>query len=389
MRHIGIIAAPLAGAVLLAGCNTYDVSPVTPSTVQLGHPPVVLAARPLAPEVMLVVDRSGSMADAADGSNTGVCNAAGQNHLSCKWDALLSAFTGEDSAHGGFLAQLTTLSASSDPNDLVQLGLVTFGGQTAADPATFDAACKPGVVQVGLGAQNGEAIASALLAIPPGGATPTAATLEVAKEAFGAPDGHPRYVVLVTDGEPNCSAQVPLTDAACGGARCTESCDPTTGISTDSRGCLDEAGLLEKVSELAGANISTFVIGLGNATASGTAATVLDEAARAGGVPNPAIVNGEPAYYQANDDADLAAATQAILGRLKDQCQVPLDGTPASDQLVEVQVTLCNQPAQRLAPGDWTISGDTLTIGDGQICDAVDHAAAACPAQIQLSYVAR
>jgi hypothetical protein len=101
-------------------------------------------------------------------------------------------------------------SITSMLQERVSFGLMTFpGGQTRGDRDTMT--CDPGMSRVPVGRSNANAIAQALDGTQPGGRTPTAKTLEAARNLIDTtrktdPDSKiaPQYVLLVTDGAPNC-----------------------------------------------------------------------------------------------------------------------------------------------------------------------------------------
>ncbi|MDD5309941.1 MAG: VWA domain-containing protein [Deltaproteobacteria bacterium] len=102
------------------------------------------------------------------------------------------------------------------------------------------------------------------------GGTPTAETLETARtylDTVG--DNYKRYVLLATDGAPNCNDALPLP------CTCTSaSCD------TDATGCLDEQRTTDAAAALFAAGYPVYVLGVGS---SSSWSTVMDDIAEAGG----------------------------------------------------------------------------------------------------------
>ncbi|MBS2031836.1 MAG: VWA domain-containing protein [Deltaproteobacteria bacterium] len=362
---------------LVAGCQPHELDPVRPAAAVIVNVPPTKPQ--LAPEVLLVVDRSGSMENAASGTQTNSCGTA----ASCKWDDLLADMVQGTSAGPGFLDKLQTLSAQNGSSqDPVQVGLVTFGD---GDSSSADSACKPGIIQVPVAGNTVDAVKTALQAISPGGATPTASTLQVAAGAFNN-DGftRERYVVLVTDGLPNCNANIPLTVATCGGDLCTEGCFGTGGVPSDSRDCLDQDNSVAAVQSLASAGVKTFVIGFGSDTNTGAATGVLNAMANAGGEAQSAPAT--TAYYQASSQADLQTALNKIIDAI-DACTVPLPTSPMQLDAVEVDVTFCSGQSQILTPAQWQLSDSTtLKIKDPQICSQLRNAAPGCDASVKVDF---
>jgi hypothetical protein len=129
---------------------------------------VRLSARP---EVLLVVDRSASMAEPLPGGRAS------------KWDAMQES--------------LSTLVR--DRAAEVDFGLALF---------PRDDSCGAGEVVVSPAAGTLGAIEEALGAVEPAGETPTHVTLAAARARLGARAAAPggRFVLLATDGEPTCSS---------------------------------------------------------------------------------------------------------------------------------------------------------------------------------------
>jgi len=221
-----------------------DPDPVTPMP-DMTCGGVEFALMRVPPNVMLVLDRSGSMGDPI-----------GAGSATSKWDDLKSALQ-------------TTVTAYD--------AQMRFGVALFSDPN--GSTCSPGPVEVMAGPSNGAAVLAKVAAASPGGNTPTAATLAQV-QATGMLNDTTRenYVVLATDGLPNC---------------------------TDT----DVAG---KISALYAAtpSVKTFVIGVGDGTASDPA--TLDSWAVAGHTDRAT----SPKYFQANSPTDLKTAFDTIAGGL-------------------------------------------------------------------------
>lgn len=195
----------------------------------------------VAPNVMLVLDRSGSMGQSIGGGSA-----------TTKWTDLKSA--------------VSTLVTSYDSQ--MRLGAAIFSS---------DGDCAAANVDVPLAPAAGATIEQKLDAQGPRGNTPTAAALDTVI-AKGMVDDATRanYIVLATDGEPNC-ADVDVTK------RITALYNRTPSV-------------------------KTFVIGIGDGTASNPA--LLDAWADAGHTAR----TGATHYYQTNSPTDLKAAFDAVVG---------------------------------------------------------------------------
>jgi len=394
-----LIAA--AASLSLVACQRYEADAVIPAaaqvtvkTPQVGHQ--------LSPNVMLVVDRSGSMDRAADGNGGDIsaCQRSwdgrdgGVQRTACKWDQLVAAMTGDADPTTGFVGQLSDRAGQNDP---IRLGLVTFGA---------DAACgAPMGTQVDIAANTAAAINQALFAIPPQGGTPTVAAMKLAAGAFSgvSEDGRSNFIVLVTDGAPDCNGDfVPdnqnnqcLTD----GTQSGECASPGGCIDRLSGaheaqfplGCLDEDNLVNEVAQIAepapaGQGIKTFVIGFGSDLSGGSsrAYETLDRTAVAGGEAQA----GEPSFYQAGSQTDLQAALDAILQIISSDCKYQVDKAPPSASAVEVVVTDASGTATVLAPSQYSVSGNTVSIDDANVCSELNASTTASPVTLTINSLA-
>ena len=127
-----------------------------------------------------------------------------------------------------------------------------------------------------------------------GGATPTRAA-ETAAVAYlsAVPDSNPKFILLATDGQPNC---------------------PATGSDTNGD---DSTAAVQVVSDAYRAGVPTFVVGIG--TLSSTE-VVLDALARAGGHPRADTTH---AYYPASSTADLVTTLNELV-RIARSCRIAI-----------------------------------------------------------------
>lgn len=182
--------------------------------------------------------------------------------------------------------------------------------------------CGSGRVRIPPGPGTAADIASQLSGDPAmvtGGGTPTAAMLELAARYYATRGGDgPRYVVLVTDGAPNCNA------LQSGRTRCI--CTLTDCESTPSPwlGCLDDRNTIDAVGALAAAGIPTWVIGYDTPELANT----LDAMALAGGT-------GRSTYIPVEDQATLSAALDGIAAELV-SCAFTLSAAPGDPSYVRV-----------------------------------------------------
>jgi hypothetical protein len=268
-------------------------------------------------ELMLVLDRSGSMNDpAADGAPTS------------KWADVSTALD----------------ETIQKTESTVQWGLKTF--------PSADARC--GVadgVEVPSAPMNHDTVWPRIMSSAPssgtgGGGTPTTLALQKAVAYLKAnPSMNPRYLVLATDGEPNCAA---------GGGRNAASSS-------------DDAAAIAAVGEALAAGFKTFVIGVATGP---EAESVLERMAQAGGEPRPT----SPAYYRVVDRGDLVGALGAITGLVTD-CVFRLSMPPPSpnDTAVNVGNSRVSRDPTHMNGWDYGAANKSIQFY-GPACEAVKKA---------------
>lgn len=261
--------------------------------------------------MLLVVDSSGSMTDPP------VAGAA------TKWAILQTA-----------LQQSLTAN-----KDLINFGLLLYpykqGGLGPNASTDMTAACAVPTsateavnIPIGAGSAAVNAIIQKLSVQEPKGGTPTADALNRAYDYFAGGDGKllqgTRWVVLATDGGPNCNPAL-----SCNADRCTQNMDgdcPSGNCCAGTFGaiCLDDAETKKAILKLNQLGVKTFVIGIPGSEAY---ASVLNECAVTGGVP----AAGATSYYAvsaANALNDLTDAFSKITTQLVRSCDIPLKETP-------------------------------------------------------------
>ncbi len=334
-----------------------------------------------APNVVIALDESGSMEEPASldavttpcdaNVNPVCCTATGGYgawcapggasptcNNSCKWDDVLTALT---DATNGFIPAL---------GGEAHLGFVGY---------PVDGLCgAPATLDIPIGSNNAAAIVSRIQASRPGGGTPTAATLDMIAALPGlvAAD-RDSFVVLVTDGLPNCnsanwgscqSCNSDPSTCACpvnadGSSAC---CNPTTsgfcGNAPNGNQCLDGSNAVAAVAGLLDQGVKTIVVGFGAEARLGLAGPVLGATANAGGAAG--ICGGATRYCQVDDASSLRAALGSIHALLANACVFSLSYAPEAGSLVVQLVEAGNSsPVATLVNGtDYTVSGFTVTI---------------------------
>jgi hypothetical protein len=319
--------------------------------------------------ILLVIDKSGSMADTPTGFATD------------KWTAMKTA-----------------LGAALDPvKGAIAFGLELYPyNSSAAIPLNCSQGGAANCCQMTTGAaaisipiENGTTalpkILSTLGSLSPGGGTPTAATLKEALWYFTAGAGAglagDKYVLLATDGAPNCNATL-----ACDAAHCTANIDAVAAGTTACSGqnccasgaganlaCLDDPASITQITALKTAGVSTFVIGIPGTE---NYVNVLDAFAAAGGQTASAT---SPKYYAVSASGGVAALTdvfKAITVKLVTTCDLQLAKEPDDPTLLNVTIggALIGKAGGAAGVNGWTLDRSTIpsTIRiTGAPCDAL------------------
>jgi hypothetical protein len=307
-----------------------------------------------AANVLLVIDKSSSMDDQPSGFELK------------KWQALKTALE-------------PALTAVQDEMSFGLL-LYPFGEQAEIPLDCFEGCCEVPAggaaleVAIEPGTRSVSKVMDALNATAPGGGTPTAAALDAALAYFTTGDGKDlkgdRFVLLATDGGPNCGAK----DATCTLDHCTPNLD---GLCPESQGnccvgegayCLDDAAVVEKIRALADAAVPTFVIGIPGTE---SYADYLNAFATAGGVPNP---NTPPSYYAVSAEGGverLAQTFRDITTHLVRSCEVELGAAAPSKSLINVAVDCDLAPFEAGAGWDVRPDAPTTLVLAGDACERV------------------
>jgi hypothetical protein len=285
------------------------------------------------PNVLLVVDKSLSMNQTPLGFD------------SSKWDALRAALAATFDAAGANLS----------------LGLDLYP-RAAADNCEMPTS-EEIVVSIQAGTDAGPLILAELADTPPSGGTPTAAALTRALDYYTTGAGMDlrgeRYVLLATDGGPNCNAELTCEAATCTlniEKKCPANmncCDAALDPEGPTK-CLDEDASIDAVAALTAAGIKTFVVGI-----PGTEdyAATLDLLAAESGVTNP---DAPPDYFAVSadgGDGGLSAVLGAIATEIISSCRLPLEENPPD--LSQIFVVVDGQLVERDDADGWQLDRDT------------------------------
>jgi len=167
--------------------------------------------------------------------------------------------------------------------------------------------------------------------------TPTAAALSRALAYFsdgaGASLQGEKYVLLATDGGPNCNEALTCTAATCTTNLDKDIASPNfCDASLDAKGpasCLDEAGSVKAVADLARNGVKTFVVGIPGTEAY---ADTLDLLAAKSGIANP---DAPPAYFAVSAEggvAGLSDVLKRVTTGLITSCRLQLEEEPPVEE---------------------------------------------------------
>lgn len=215
------------------------------------------------PVLFIVQDKSGSMAKAPDGSTADATNPS-------KWS----------------IAQQVVPSLASSFSNRFRFGAAMY----PRDTTTFN--CSTGTVVTPI-SYSPSGISSAYTAAVPGGGTPTAASLQAVKSHLLSQGlTTPAYVLLITDGLPNCNTALDANSCT----PTTPGCGPTPAASTcalGSKDCLDSAATVTAAQQLFAAGIKVFVVGFDTTLTAGNNKAVLDAIAAAGGTGSASVASNQ------------------------------------------------------------------------------------------------
>ncbi len=281
---------------------------------------VTVRADKVIPDILIVLDKSGSMVDGVD-----------------RWAPSVAALK----------------TTTAELQDRVRFGLMIFpgadipgsGGLFGTPPKN----CQPGSVLVAPVLGSAADIAAQLdAAMPDGTSTPIPGALKTAHDSLGTaiagPDKSPtpKYVLLVTDGGPNCTVD----------AR------SATLLSPESFFVECQMQSYAEVDSLAKDGIKTYVIGYDTQTVPALI-PILDEMAKRGDT-------GETTHRVVTDENSLLAAIDAIAGQLT-TCTFQLDQAPPD--VNKIRVTL--DGVDRANGDGWELTGDRTIELRGQACEQI------------------
>ena len=402
----------LVPALLFAtACQTYDFEPVTPIAISQTTQTKNVVARNLKPNLMILVDKSGSMNAPLDSSRPtcGTCSGA-----SCP-ATCPTRISELRTAMGQFLTTSSTVA---------RMGLAFYPkGEDAAFSPTGCAPTREIVVDLPVPSTSdtdtmpltmnattiNQRIQSLGSTIPVVGGTPTGGALTFLGSYAGLLDDRDNrqdFVLLLTDGLPNCNPANPLS--------CSSMPAPPANLCTLGANCvgqycragfLDKDGVVTAVQQLRSRNVSTIVVGFGADFASPEALDVLNAMAAEGGFARkcPMDTNDEcgdrsgitnrcvnkvclKQFYAAANSMELAQALRNIqdLIGMGDPCNFSLSDRPTDDRFLAV---IINGQTTTKGPNTWSLLPTGAVQFAGQLCDRVKTSTTAEPLKVEFRIV--
>jgi hypothetical protein len=267
-------------------------------------------------DVLLVLDRSGSMNQSISGECYCDASLAGRQGTVCPDTANCSA---------RWTSLTSAVSATLDATPGINWGLKLFssGGSNACSVST--------TVEVAISSSSAGAIQTQISGTTPSGNTPTATAVTNATAYLKTvKDQSNKVILLATDGEPNCGA----------GAR--NNSDP------------DVQGTIDAITAAKNAGFSVYVVGIGPSVGN------LDNFAEAGGTSK---------YFPATSPQDLAQALSDI-SKAVATCNFTLSKTPPDPS--NVAVYLDKNLVPKDAANGWSFGANSQSVVlNGSTCDKV------------------
>jgi hypothetical protein len=200
------------------------------------------------------------------------------------------------------------------------------------------------------------------------GGTPVAATLDEMRPVLAELGGE-TFVVLITDGAPNCNRELSCAAEGCGpniegrsvaGMACAgghNCCEPSSQSPAANLSCVDGDASLTAVAALSDIGIKTFVVGM---PGSEPYRELLNAMADVGGTARPGALK----YYPVDDTGELEANLKEIAASVAIACEIPLDYEPPDLDYVNVYFDGRLVEYDPTDGWEWTEAGHVLIHGE-------------------------
>lgn len=363
----GLTLMLAVSSLLGLGCQTYDFETVDPLAIAQTTQPSEVFTEVLKPNLMLVVDTSGSMNELID-PNAPACRVNGQI---CDPDSTTkpcpancaTRMTDMKAAMGDFLTRFGSVA---------RMGMVHYprNGECAVptvadiDVPLPDVNAKDDDAQ--LSAHSAQ-INSLLQTFTAKNSTPTKLTVQMLAGYGPLADEQNRqsFLLVLTDGLPNCA-------------------NGQKAGSSDRQGAVDAVRNLREQH-----NVKTIVVGFGSDLTSGEGPATLQAMAEAGAFSTT--------FFQASNKDELATALGDIAARVnKTACRVVLETEPSSPDLLSVVINGEAVPSGADSwtyavgdpdPDDGVAASQPVVTFHGALCEKLQKATQDNPAKIEIRIV--
>lgn len=284
-----------------------------------------------APQVLLLLDRSASMQDPPDEEAGGAP----------KWDHIVPALLEVIASTRTTVSWALKVFPEGQGDECVE------GSVTDAVPVAFGEGDDVSVLQ----AKADEVLAAVMATADEGNGTPTGDAVAASAAYLSTlTSTNRKFILLATDGEPSCAGT-------------TEGQEEARPYATDAVTAAHEQGF------------DTFVVGV--ATTKENAQIALNDMATAGGQPLPNTNPLATKFYLGNNQAELAAALNAITVVVAD-CQFPLTTLAPDPYNVRVSVSTEKVPPDVTSQNGWNYTDDTKGVIEvyGPWCDQIKSSGA-------------
>lgn len=205
------------------------------------------------------------------------------------------------------------ITVTSAMDDSVWFGLMAFPNSVAPNAcAGLNNQCvepAPTAVLVPIKENASADIQNALMSLNTCGGTPIAMSLQSASQyLMTVADDHPKYILLATDGAPNCNGSLNGSTCRCTGDNCW----------ANNMNCLDDARTYSVLDSICADGIKTYVLGMGGAT---SWTDVLQ---------GMAVHGCTDVYYAAEEPAQIQSALEEIAGAVA-SCEFQMDCSQIPD----------------------------------------------------------
>ena len=408
LKILSLAAAAAASVGAVAACQTYDFEPVEPLALARTSQVKKVVARKSKPNLMLVVDKSGSMAIKDDPASPSRITELQKAMVGTSGNGFL---TNAASATVGRMG-LAVFPDATETSPCIA-GKVVYGVVAPPEgsaPADEEAAMSAASGQIATFIQGMSEAATTPQDQRVRGGTPTADTLLKigAEKSLSSPD-RDDFIVLLTDGLPNCNKSLNKNTCIC--------VDGTSPCGSELN-CLDQDRTVSQISTLTSAGIRTIVVGFGADTAGSLAAPTLNAMAEAGqmartckkpdGTRDPSLCGADSCdvatdlcatrFYKAKNAGELTTALQQItlLVGAGDPCAYALDSVPSKPELLEVTLAsgktdgqgnvTWDQPVVQKSGTDFTYAAGKVTF-IGSTCDRILGATPTSPVNVEFGII--